>query len=125
MPAVKQVEKDRRSTRSERWKDILDNDDIWIPSAKLTALRNRIEYWRDHHFEDKIIIFSQFVKALDLVEKICDTEGWPCTRYHGEMSLEDRETSLRTSEDNDDIPIMLTSIKCGGVGLNLTGNIHI
>jgi len=117
----KQVKKDRPHACSEQWRDILDRDE-WLPSSKLTALRNQMADWRENYSEDKIIIFSQFVKALDLVEKVCDMEGWPCTRYHGEMTLEQRETSLRSFEDNDDIPIMLTSLKCGGVGLNLTGN---
>jgi len=37
------------------------------------------------------------------------------------MSISQREESLRTFEDDNDVPIMLVSLKCGGVGLNLTG----
>jgi SNF2 family DNA or RNA helicase len=37
------------------------------------------------------------------------------------MSLEQREASLRTFEEDGDVAVMLTSLKCGGVGLNLTG----
>src|SRR5204863_3964395 len=92
-----------------------------IESTKLNQLRDQLAEWRGNHSEDKIIIFSQFVRALDLVERICDQEGWSCTRYQGDMSLDQREESLRTFEDDDDISIMLTSLKCGGVGLNLTG----
>ena len=111
-----------RATRgaSEHWAGILDANEM-IESTKLKQLRDQLAEWRENHSEDKIIIFSQFVRALDLVEKICDQEGWLCARYQGDMSLDQREASLRTFEDDDDIPIMLTSLKCGGVGLNLTG----
>jgi len=113
------VKKDRPRTRSDHWGDILSRDEL-LESTKLNALRDQLVQWRENHSEDKIIIFSQFVKALDLVEKLIEQQGWECTRYHGEMTLEQRETSLRTFEDDGDIPFMLTSLKCGGVGLNLT-----
>ena len=117
-----EVNKRDRPTRgaSEHWAGILDANEM-IESTKLKQLRDQLAEWRENHSEDKIIIFSQFVRALDLVEKICDQEGWLCARYQGDMSLDQREASLRTFEDDDDIPIMLTSLKCGGVGLNLTG----
>jgi hypothetical protein len=109
-----------RSHISERWADILDTREL-LPSAKLTALHQQVSNWRENYPEDKIIIFSQFVRALDLVEKMCNEEGWTCIRYQGDMKLEERESSLRTFEDDGDVSIMLTSLKCGGVGLNLTG----
>lgn len=117
-----ELNKRDRSTRkvSEHWAGILDQNEM-IESTKLNQLRDQLAEWRENHSEDKIIIFSQFVRALDLVERICTQEGWSCARYQGDMSLEQREASLRTFEDDYDIPIMLTSLKCGGVGLNLTG----
>ena len=117
-----EVNKRDRPTRgvSEHWAGILDQDEL-IESTKLKQIRDQLAEWRENHSEDKIIIFSQFVRALDLVERICHQEGWSCARYQGDMSLDQREASLRAFEDDDDIPIMLTSLKCGGVGLNLTG----
>lgn len=119
-PVPRVAPKKERRHMSEDWASILDARKL-LPSAKLIALRQQIADWLESCPEDKIIIFSQFVRALDLVEKVCDEEGWPCIRYQGDMTLEQRESSLRTFEDDDDIPIMLTSLKCGGVGLNLTG----
>ena len=106
------------------WDTVLDSETL-LPSSKLTALRYQLSEWRLDAMEDKIIIFSQFVKALDLVGKICQEEGWGCTRYHGALTLEEREAALREFEDDEDIPIMLTCIKCGGVGLNLTGTFRL
>jgi len=109
-----------QSEKATYWETIRDSEEF-LPSAKLTALRDQVTEWRLESPDDKIIIFSQFVKALDLVERICDDEGWRCARYHGDLTLDQRETALRDFEDDDEISMMLTSIKCGGVGLNLTG----
>jgi SNF2 family DNA or RNA helicase len=119
-PVPRITVKKERPHMSEHWSTILDVRQL-LPSAKLTALRQRVADWFENYPQDKIIIFSQFVRALDLVEKMCNEEGWSCIRYQGDMKLEQRESSLRTFEDDDDVPIMLTSLKCGGVGLNLTG----
>lgn len=105
---------------SEDWADILDRDEK-LSSSKLDALQNQVAEWQESHPEDKIIIFSQFTRALDLVEKMCDREGWGSSRYQGDMTLDEREASLRRFEDEDEVSILLTSLKCGGVGLNLTG----
>jgi hypothetical protein len=102
------------------WADLLDRDEK-LSSSKLTALCKQLAEWRESNPEDKIIVFSQFTRALDLVEKMCNENGWTSARYQGQMTLEQRESSLRTFEDDDDVSFLLTSLKCGGVGLNLTG----
>lgn len=118
-----EIKKERPSNMSEHWAGLLDRE--LVESTKLTKLKEQLAEWREKHPEDKVIIFSQFVRALDLVEKICEKEGWNCTRYQGDMSLDQREASLRTFEDDDDVSFMLTSLKCGGVGLNLTSKLLI
>jgi RING-type zinc-finger/Helicase conserved C-terminal domain len=125
LPSTKKVKvKKSRAGVTERWRDILEQPE-WIPSSKLTALRDQLADWRRDHSNDKIIIFSQFTKALDLVERVCDIEGWASLRYQGDMTLDNRENSLRIFEDDESIPILLTSLKCGGVGLNLTGTLVV
>ena len=120
LPVPKVAIKKERPNVSETWTELLHSD-YWQSSSKLDAMRDQLTEWRENHSEDKVIIFSQFVRALDLVEKICEQEGWNCLRYQGDMTLEQREATLRTFEDDPDVPFMLTSLKCGGVGLNLTG----
>jgi hypothetical protein len=109
----------RGKKRTEFWQEILDNEED-LPSSKLETLFEMLREWRSEHPDDKILIFSQFVRALDLVEKLCIREGWTVGRYQGEMSVDEREESLRTFEDDEDCCMLLTSLKCGGVGLNLT-----
>ena len=120
LPVPKVAVKKERTNAGETWAQLIDGD-AWQSSSKVDAMRVQLRAWREDHPEDKIIIFSQFVRALDLVEKICDLEGWNCLRYQGDMTVDQREATLRSFEDDPEVPIMLTSLKCGGVGLNLTG----
>lgn len=41
-------------------------------------------------------------------------------QYHGQMPHEEREKSLNGFQDNPEAKILIASLKCGGVGLNLT-----
>lgn len=94
----------------------------WMPSTKLTALRDQLAAWRREAGTDKVIIFSNFVMALDLVQRVCEMEKWKCCRYHGEMKIDERDETIEQFEEDEEMQFMLTSIKCGGVGLNLTSN---
>ncbi|MXV49618.1 DEAD/DEAH box helicase family protein [Pedobacter sp. HMF7647] len=67
----------------------------------------------------KVLVFSQFVKQLQIYRDHLDKEEISylyldgATRNRGEIVTEFQE--------NDDIRLFLISIKAGGVGLNLTG----
>ena len=41
-------------------------------------------------------------------------------QYHGKMSYDAREQAINDFRDEPEIKIMIASLKCGGVGLNLT-----
>lgn len=66
----------------------------------------------------KVLVFSQFVRQLQIYKKHFDNQNIPyayldgATRNRGEVVQEFRE--------NEDIRLFLISIKAGGVGLNLT-----
>ena len=48
-------------------------------------------------------------------------EGWEFVKYTGEQSHDSRQKSIEEFGDpNKDKKIMLASLKCGGLGLNLT-----
>jgi len=44
----------------------------------------------------------------------------PFTRYDGKMSLKEKEDSLEEFRTEPKCRVMLMSLKCGGLGLNLT-----
>lgn len=68
--------------------------------------------------DDKLIVFSQFVQALVELEEYLKEQGVPYVSLYG--SATDRETPVSTFQSNDDVQVFLSSIKAGGVGLNLT-----
>lgn len=43
-----------------------------------------------------------------------------CVQYNGEMSQDARSESLKKFEHHSNIKVLIASLKCGGVGLNLT-----
>ena len=65
----------------------------------------------------KILIFSQFVKMLEIIEQELEKEGIPYTLLTG--STRNRDEVIMNFQEGD-IQVFLISLKAGGVGLNLT-----
>ncbi len=65
----------------------------------------------------KVLIFSSFVKHLELIARRLNELDISYTLLTG--ATEKREDEVRKFRDND-IPVFLISIKAGGTGLNLT-----
>jgi SNF2 family DNA or RNA helicase len=70
--------------------------------------------------EHKFIVFSQFTSMLDLVEPYLRKEGFKFVRYDGGMKNDAREESLHRLRNDKNTRILLCSLKCGSLGLNLT-----
>ena len=66
----------------------------------------------------KALIFSSFVKHLDLVAGYLDKESINYSYLTG--ATQKRELEIDKFQQNDDCPFFLISLKAGGVGLNLT-----
>jgi SNF2 family DNA or RNA helicase len=81
--------------------------------------------------KNKTIVFSQFTSMLDIIEPFLQKEGIAFARYDGSMKNDDREASLRRlrgegefaprkgKEDRNWCGVLLCSLKCGALGLNL------
>ena len=70
--------------------------------------------------EHKILLFSQFVSMLELLEKDLAERQIPYYKITGETAKEKRLELVR-SFNEDSTPLFLISLKAGGTGLNLTG----
>ncbi|KAI0009259.1 SNF2 family N-terminal domain-containing protein [Xylariaceae sp. FL0662B] len=70
--------------------------------------------------EHKFIVFSQFTSMLDLVEPFFRKEGIKYTRYDGSMRNDAREAALERLRHDGNTRVLLCSLKCGALGLNLT-----
>ncbi|MEM6263630.1 MAG: SNF2-related protein, partial [Bacteroidota bacterium] len=66
----------------------------------------------------KVLIFSQFVKMLQLLKNDLEEEGIRFNYLDG--ATRDRQHQVDTFQENPDIRVFLISLKAGGVGLNLT-----
>ncbi|MBR2887168.1 MAG: DEAD/DEAH box helicase, partial [Bacteroidales bacterium] len=66
----------------------------------------------------KVLVFSSFVKHLDLIANELQSRGLDYAMLTGQT--EERENEVEKFLSNDDVPVFLISIKAGGTGLNLT-----
>ncbi|MBN1952131.1 MAG: DEAD/DEAH box helicase [Bacteroidales bacterium] len=77
--------------------------------------RNLMNLLEEGH---KGLIFSSFVKHLDLVAEFLDRKGVGYALLTGETR--NREKEIDRFQKDDNCPFFLISLKAGGVGLNLT-----
>ena len=66
----------------------------------------------------KVLIFSQFVKQLNIYREYFDVEHIPYVYLDG--STQNRGDVVRQFQEDEKTRVFLISIKAGGVGLNLT-----
>ncbi|HYK76594.1 MAG TPA: SNF2-related protein [Daejeonella sp.] len=66
----------------------------------------------------KVLVFSQFVKQLDIYRRYFDRESIAYAYLDGATA--NRGEVVKSFQENKDLKLFLISIKAGGVGLNLT-----
>ena len=69
----------------------------------------------------RMLVFSQFVTMLELLEKDLDKEKIPYYIITGATPKEKRTSLVRSFNESEEVPVFLISLKAGGTGLNLTG----
>ena len=97
--------------------DIPESEPSLIASAKI---RHLLTILRRESSTHKFIVYSQFTSMLDLISPFLQTAHLPFTRYDGSMRNDAREASLEKLRHDPDCRILLCSLKCGSLGLNLT-----
>ena len=85
-----------------------------------TKIRHLLEILHRESATNKFIVFSQFTSMLDLIEPFLKRDGLVFTRYDGSMRNDLREASLERLRSQKKTRILLCSLKCGSLGLNLT-----
>ncbi|GGF34205.1 DEAD/DEAH box helicase [Echinicola rosea] len=86
-------------------------------SAKINLL---LEHILEKTGKHKILIFSQFVKMLELITERLKEENVTFTYLDGKTSLKERESRVKAFQENQENRVFLISLKAGGTGLNLT-----
>lgn len=85
-------------------------------SGKFDDIMNMIETTVSEHH--RILVFSQFVKHLDLIKNHLDHAGIGYSYLTGRTTK--RGDVLKDFKDKEENRVFLISLKAGGVGLNLT-----
>lgn len=91
-----------------------------LPFIKSAKIRHLIAILHSECKKHKVIVFSQFTSMLDLIEPFLRKESFIFTRYDGSMRNDLREASLERLRTDTKTRILLCSLKCGSLGLNLT-----
>ncbi|KAL7753099.1 hypothetical protein RI367_001551 [Sorochytrium milnesiophthora] len=71
----------------------------------------------------KSLVYSQWTSMLDIIELHLRDKRIRFVRFDGTMSRGQRDATLaqfKTSGEDDDVNVLLISLKCGSVGLNIT-----
>ncbi|PSK59285.1 hypothetical protein B9Z65_3609 [Elsinoe australis] len=98
----------------------LEESGDMIPSAKTLAIKTQVLAWLKDFPESKIIIYTLWTGMIRVLENMCDIEDWKCIKYYGQMTHEARAKAIEKFQQDEDTRIMICSLKCGGLGLNLT-----
>ncbi len=89
-----------------------------IPSSKFELVKEKLtELVAEKH---KIVIFTQFTKMLDIMQKWLKKEGIYNERIDGSVSAKARKTAIDRFQESEKAGVFLVSLKAGGVGINLT-----
>ena len=92
-----------------------DDADYGNDSAKLDELTRELEENASNH---KILIFSQFLKMLDLIKGYLEKHNIAYEYLDGQT--QDRGRRVNRFQNDASCRVFLISLKAGGVGLNLT-----
>jgi len=87
-------------------------------SAKLDVLLERLQEALEG--EHKSLVFSQFTSLLAIVRQRLDALGVTYGYIDGGTSAKDRASAVKRFQEEPDCKLLLSSLKAGGVGLNLT-----
>lgn len=90
--------------------------DSTIESGKFEEVTSKLETIIEENH--KVLIFSSFVKHLNLIAEYCENSGYKYSLLTG--SSVNRGKIVEEFKQNNEIRIFLISMKAGGVGLNLT-----
>jgi len=103
----------------------LPNIDDWVSSGKIDKIMTILDNIKLNHVGEKTILFSQFTGFLDLMEKPLAESGIKFLRYDGSMDVQKRSSVVTKMHEDATIAVMLVSMKCGSLGLNLTCANHV
>jgi len=110
---------DEASQNSASSSDSDSKHDATHPFAS-TKIRRLLTILKRETPSHKVIVFSEFTSMLNLIEPFLNRHSLRFTRYDGSMRNDEREASLARLRNDTNCRVLLCSLKCGALGLNLT-----
>jgi len=97
-----------------------------LAGSKVAYCVSAVERIRSSHPDDKVVVFSQFTRMLDVLAVCLSAAGLPFERFDGSMRSDRQQLALDrfASSPPDECVCLLVSLHAGGVGLNLTRANH-
>jgi SNF2 family DNA or RNA helicase len=97
---------------------LLNSDEI--QETQSVKIKEIVRHITDKTGKHKILIFSQFVKMLGLIQDELAKLDIDYEYLDGQCSTQQREKSVNNFQENENLRVFLISLKAGGTGLNLT-----
>ncbi|KAI0110377.1 hypothetical protein GGR51DRAFT_510965 [Nemania sp. FL0031] len=94
----------------------LPPDSCPAETSKIHALVREIK----SSLPEKNVVFSFWTSSLSVAQKALAAAGIRCVRIDGSLSLVKREMVIQEFREDEEIKVILVTISCGGVGLDLT-----
>jgi SNF2 family DNA or RNA helicase len=92
----------------------------FLPSSKMKYMMEQLEDLGRLKPNEKVLVVSQWTSCLSLVSAYLTEKHIPHVKYQGDMTPTKREQAVQVFMSKEKARVMLMSLKCGGVGLNLT-----
>lgn len=106
-----------------RLRQICDSPELLPGEEKYQGEAEKIDLLMMHIKEKtanhKILVFSQFVKMLKIIERRLIAEGISYAYLDGKSSTVQRQANVDRFQNEADCRVFLISLKAGGTGLNL------
>lgn len=98
---------------------LMTEEDYEFDAGKFIVVRNDLsKLVAEGH---KVLIFSQFVRHLNIYRDYLQQEGLGYSMLTGKVPESERMVMIRQFQEDPAKQIFLISLRAGGVGLNLTG----
>ena len=91
-----------------------------VTGVKIKLLIKELAELRKKDKTAKVLIFSQYVKTLNVLKKQLEKAGLKYRTLTGDMSLSKRKKALNMFQNDPPTTVFLLSIRAGAVGINLT-----
>lgn len=91
----------------------------WKRSGKMTVVNSLLKIWQKQGH--RALIFSQSRAMICLLEQYLQNQQFSYLKMDGTVSVGQRQSLIKTFNDNPEYLIFLATTRVGGLGVNLTG----